>query len=274
MRRAIISTWAYARQLLTNNERPQEISMLLTLVGLYFFACRIPQKSSMPNIIFILADDLGWDDVSFHGSPQIPTPNMDALAADGIILNQHYAQALCTPSRAALMTGRYPIHTGMQHFVIQPGEPWGLPLEYRLMPEFFRDLGYKTHMVGKWHLGSFTKDFIPVRRGFDSFYGFYNADQDYYNKTLTEGEHTGYDFWLNEDIHIYPNNRYSTHHYTERAVSLIRSHNPSQPLFLYLSYQAPHVGTGPSLLEAPDENVNKFLYIPEKNRTTYAGAYC
>ncbi|KAG0412255.1 hypothetical protein HPB47_010615 [Ixodes persulcatus] len=91
----------------------------------------------------------GWDDVSFHGSPQIPTPNMDVLAADGIILNNYYVQPTCTPSRAALMTGLYPIHTGMQHSVLQPAQPYGLPLEVTIMPQHFKNLGYETHMIGK-----------------------------------------------------------------------------------------------------------------------------
>ncbi|KAM7285152.1 arylsulfatase B [Ixodes scapularis] len=91
----------------------------------------------------------GWDDVSFHGSPQIPTPNMDVLAADGIILNNYYVQPVCTPSRAALMTGLYPIHTGMQHSVLMPAQPYGLPLEVTIMPQHFKNLGYETHMIGK-----------------------------------------------------------------------------------------------------------------------------
>ncbi|ELU18180.1 hypothetical protein CAPTEDRAFT_89708, partial [Capitella teleta] len=91
----------------------------------------------------------GWNDVGFHGSEQVLTPNLDALAYDGVILENYYVQPICTPSRAALMTGRHPIHTGMQHGVIISSQPYGLDLKERILPEYLRDIGYKTHAVGK-----------------------------------------------------------------------------------------------------------------------------
>lgn len=114
------------------------LSVVLCLVRL----CDSQNVAQRPNIVFILADDLGFNDVSFHGSSQIFTPNIDALAFSGIILNRYYVTPICTPSRSALMTGKYPIHTGMQHAVLYGAEPRGLSLSEKLLPEYLRTLGW------------------------------------------------------------------------------------------------------------------------------------
>ncbi|XP_077511502.1 arylsulfatase J-like isoform X6 [Amblyomma americanum] len=226
---------------------------------------------AQPHIIFLLADDLGWDDVSFHGSSQIPTPNLDALAADGIILNSHYVQSSCAPSRAALMTGLYPIRTGMQGILPGIGGPWGLPLSVRILPQYLKELGYEAHLVGKWHLGYYMEDFTPTFRGFDSFYGYYNGDEDYYSHDIPYENDTCLDFWFNRDPVRSQNGTYSTTLFTERAQHIIRHRDQSKPLFLMVGYQAVHGSTGPEPLQAPQENVEKFPHIEEKNRTIFAG---
>lgn len=222
-----------------------------------------------PDIIFLFADDMGWDDPSFHGSSQIPTPNLDALAADGVILNNFYVMPACTPSRSAVMTGRYPIRMGTQGFPVDIAQPWGLPLGIRILPEYLRDLGYETHLVGKWHLGSYMKSLTPPQRGFDSFYGFYYGEEDYYSHNVTYENHTGLDFWFNEEPRWRDSGKYSTMLFTERAQEIIR--NRRKPLFLYVAYQAPHGSGGPEALQAPARNVFKFPYIGEEQRTLFAG---
>jgi arylsulfatase A-like enzyme len=101
-----------------------------------------------PNIIVFVGDDLGWDDVGFHGSKQMRTPNIDTLASDGIILNNYYTSPVCSPSRGALLSGVHPIHSGTQNYVILTPSPWGLPLNLKLMPQYFKDYNYATHAVG------------------------------------------------------------------------------------------------------------------------------
>nr|XP_037275884.1 arylsulfatase B-like [Rhipicephalus microplus] len=102
-----------------------------------------------PHIIFILADDLGWNDVSFHGSRQIPTPNIDALAAHGVILERHYATPVCSPSRAAFMTARYPSRVDMDYVALSFASEAALPLRFEVLPQWLKRLGYSTHMIGK-----------------------------------------------------------------------------------------------------------------------------
>ena len=115
-----------------------------------------------PNIVFILADDLGYNDVSWH-NPDIQTPHLERLARAGVILEQSYVQPICTPTRSALMTGRYPIHTGRQSRALMPEQPDGLSTQFTLMPEYLNRLGYHTHMVGKWHLGFCNESYLPTR---------------------------------------------------------------------------------------------------------------
>ncbi|XP_075534848.1 arylsulfatase B-like [Dermacentor variabilis] len=242
-----------------------------SLCLLLYFLPAAQCHTRKPHIVFILADDMGWDDVSFHGSSQIPTPNLDALAADGVILNNLYAQPACTPSRAALMTGLYPIRTGLQGLTVDVADPWGLPLDVRILPQYLKDLGYDTHLVGKWDLGYYKTSITPTCRGFDSFYGFYCAEEDYYTHSITYENHTGQDFWLNFDPLWSANGSYSTTLFTQRAKHLIGSRNKSKPLFLMLSHQSPHGAGEPEPFQAPQENVDKFPYIGERNRTIYAG---
>ncbi|XP_076664644.1 arylsulfatase I isoform X2 [Andrena cerasifolii] len=239
-------------------------------------AYRYPQQGKRrPHIIIILADDMGWNDVSFHGSDQIPTPNIDALAYNGIILNSHYVPALCTPSRSALMTGKNPIHLGMQHSVILPAEPRGLPLNEKLLPEYLKEVGYRTLAVGKWHLGYFRKEYTPTYRGFDSHFGYWNGLQDYYTHITQEldpqfSEFSGFDMRRNFTVAWDTMGKYSTDLFTAEAVQSIREHDTKQPLFLYLAHLAPHKGNENQLLRAPEEEIAKFAYIRNPERRIQA----
>lgn len=227
--------------------------------------------SGKPHIIFILADDLGWGDVSFHGSPQIPTPNLDALAADGIVLNSLYAAPTCAPSRAALMTGLYPVRYGLQDAMLDPVSRHSIPLNITILPEHLRNLGYRSHIVGKWHLGCSSWNHTPTSRGFDSHVGYLNHGQRYSEHTVNYKGRCGYDFWFNQEVMESASGIYSMDIFLSRATTVIREHDTSEPLFLFLSMQAPHIGTGDHKYEAPEENVAKFDYIGFHDRAMYAG---
>lgn len=229
-----------------------------------------------PHIIIIYADDMGWNDVGFHGSNQIPTPNIDALAYDGIILNQHYVPALCTPSRSALLTGKHPIHTGMQHLVILEPEAWGLPLKEKTMAQYLRDAGYITRAVGKWHLGYFKKEYTPIYRGFDSHYGYWNGYHDYYDHSVeaTFRPWKGYDLRRDMDVDWDAIGQYSTDLFTAEAVRSISSHDTTSPdappLFMYIAHLAPHSGNEDNPLQAPEDAMARVLHIKDEQRRAYA----
>ncbi|XP_011179349.2 arylsulfatase B [Zeugodacus cucurbitae] len=234
-----------------------------------------PQNNSKPNIIIILIDDMGFNDVSYHGSNQILTPNIDALAYNGIILNRHYVPNLCTPSRATLLTGKYPIHTGMQQSVIINDQPWGLPLQEQLLPEILRDAGYATNLIGKWHLGFWRKELTPTMRGFDHHFGYYSGYIDYYNHTnhmLNRNYSAGLDF--RRDLSPWPeaDGLYATDVFTQEAERVIYQHDAAaKPLFLLMSHLAVHTGNENNPMQAPEEEVEKFSHISDKKRRTYAG---
>ena len=116
-----------------------------------------------PNILFLVADDLGFNDVGFHGSRQIPTPHLDALAADGVDLLNYHTHPVCSPSRASMLSGRHAIHHGI-YMPFAQGTAYHLSLEYELLPQALRRLGYETHAVGKWHLGQNTRAALGASR--------------------------------------------------------------------------------------------------------------
>ncbi|CAH3182356.1 unnamed protein product [Porites lobata] len=222
------------------------------------FALRV---SAAPlHILLVVIDDYGWSDVGFHGS-KIKTPNMDQLASEGVILDNYYVQPICTPTRSALLSGRYPIHTGLQHGVIRPTEPYGLPLNFTTLPQQLKKAGYSTHIVGKWHLGFYEWSYTPTYRGFDSFYGFYMGAEDHFN-------HERYgivDLRDNKEPVKDKEGVHSARLFAKEAENVILSHNSSRPLFLYLPFQCVHSPT-----EAPQEYIDKYKFIDNKTRRDYA----
>lgn len=231
-------------------------------------------QSSKPNILLIVADDLGWHDCGFTGS-NISTPNIDKLVREGVRMENYYAQPVCTPSRAAMMTGRYPIAYGLQTYVIDPaGVDYGLNLNETLLPQLLKQYGgYQTHAVGKWHLGMSRWEYTPTFRGFDSFHGYYSGGQDYFTHT----ESGGFDLHIDAQPNCGPgcsvsdwgsNGTYSTFLYAAAAEKVIASHDPSKgPLFLYLPFQAVH-----SPDQVPQSYIDKYNEtIPAGYRRTFAG---
>jgi len=203
-----------------------------------------------PNIIVILADDLGYADPSYQGS-KIKTPNIDELADTGVSLESYYGLPLCTPARAALLTGRYPMRYGLQTNVIFPGHDYGLPLDEMTLAEALQGAGYETAMVGKWHLGHADRIYWPHNRGFDHFYGNVVGEVDYFTK-----ERGGVVDWQRNGVKEViepPEDGYYTELIGDEAVKLIKEHDKSKPFFLYFSSLAPHTP-----LQAPPEDVAKY----------------
>ena len=236
-----------------------------TLVGLVALALpgeAAPAGASpkKPNIVHIVADDLGWKDVGFDGATDLKTPNLDALAAGGAKFTQFYVQPMCTPTRAALMTGRYPFRYGLQTAVIPSVSTYGLDTTEWLLPQALKEAGYRTAIIGKWHLGHADKKYWPRQRGFDYQYGPMIGELDYF----THEEHGVLDWFRDNEPVKEPG--YTTTLLGNDAVRLIEQHDVGTPLYLYLTFNAPHTP-----YQAPPEYVDRFKSIEDPTRRTYAG---
>jgi arylsulfatase A-like enzyme len=181
------------------------------LLGSTAFAADPPR----PNVVFLLADDLGRQDCGFMGGTQIKTPHLDKLAAAGAKLDAFYVQPVCSPTRAALMTGRYPMRHGLQVGVVRPWAQYGLPLDERTLPQGLKDAGYATAIIGKWHLGHHEPAYLPTRRGFDRQYGHYNGALDYFTHVRDGG------FDWHRDDKACRDEGYSTHLIAKEAAAFV-----------------------------------------------------
>ena len=164
--------------------------------ALFFLFALLPTIGSAedrPNVVIMLADDLGWADVAYHGGP-IDTPSLDRLAEEGVELRRFYTTPICSPTRAALMTGRDPIRLGVAYAVIMPWSNAGIHPDEHFMPESFKAAGYQTAMVGKWHLGHAQETYHPNQRGFEHFYGHLHTEVGYFPPFANQG---GKDFQRN-----------------------------------------------------------------------------
>ena len=212
-----------------------------------------------PNIVFIMADDLGNADLGYRGS-DIKTPNIDKLATTGVRCESFYGMPLCTPSRAALMTGRYPMRYGLQTLVIFPSHAYGLPTDERTLPQALKAAGYQTYMVGKWHLGHADRKYWPQNRGFDHFYGNLVGEVDYFTK-----ERGGLIDWQ-RDGEFLKEEGYFTTLIGDEAVKVIDAQDPAKPFFLYFASLAPHAP-----YQVPKEYSERYASIKDEKRRAYAG---
>jgi arylsulfatase B len=220
------------------------------------------EMTAQPNILVMVADDLGWADVGYHGG-DIDTPSLDLLAQQGVQLNRFYTTPICSPTRAALMTGRDPIRLGVAYGVILPWDNIGVHPDEHFMPQSFQDAGYQTAMVGKWHLGHAQMTYHPNNRGFDHFYGHLHTEVGFYPPFANQG---GKDFQLN-GVSI-NDDGYETYLLADEVSRYIRERDKNRPFFMYMPFIAPHTP-----LDAPKELQDKYKDIdtdlpPARSRQT------
>lgn len=228
------------------------------LTGLASLCTTLTADTTQPNIVFFLIDDLGYADCGFNGGKEIKTPDIDRLAQSGTIIDSHYVQPVCSPTRSTLMTGRYPTHTGV-YTIVSPGAPWGLPLAERTLADALRSAGYRTAITGKWHLGEFEKAYQPNARGFDHQYGHFFGMLDYYSHERT----SKLDWYRNGEP--LKEEGYTTHLIAKEACKVIASGDSSKPLFLYVPFNGVH-----SPFQVPDSYLKPYAHL-QGNRQKLAG---
>lgn len=223
-------------------------------------------RNRRPNVIIIMTDDQGYGDLSCMGNTDFQTPHIDDLAAGGARFTSWYANSpVCSPSRASLLTGRYPGHAGVRSILAGHRRATGLTPEAPTIAAAVRELGYQTALVGKWHLG-LQETSRPNQNGFDYFYGFMAGCVDYYSHifywSMADGRtNPTHDLWEN-DREIYDNGRYFTELVSEKAVEKIREMSRRDgPFLLYTAYNAPHYP-----MHAPRKYLDRFPGLPEDRR--------
>jgi arylsulfatase A-like enzyme len=232
-------------------------ALVLALACLWYCEPVVSAQTRAPNIVLLVADDMGYGDIGVHGAKDIPTPNIDALARDGVRFTDGYVTGpYCSPTRAGLLTGRYQQRFGHE-FNLGVGGQFGLPLSESTLADRLRAAGYRTALFGKWHLGSGEK-FHPMSRGFDEFFGFLGGEHSYLDvaaaspNPLLDGRKpaTGV--------------TYLTDALADRAVDFIRRQK-ARPFFLYLAFNAVHTP-----MHATDQYLARFTKIKDPQRRTYA----
>ncbi|MFV0606397.1 MAG: sulfatase-like hydrolase/transferase [Niabella sp.] len=229
--------------------------------------------SAAPNVIVIVADDLGYNDVGFNGSKDIPTPQIDRIAHNGVMFTNGYVSyAVCGPSRAGLITGRYQDRFGFsRNPLFAPKDPTqGLPLSEETLADVLKKANYRTMAIGKWHLGAHPSQ-RPLKRGFDEFFGFLTGGHNYFPQDLTINDISGVNSQyaayktklLKNDTRV-NETEYLTDAFSREAVQFIER-NAQTPFFLYLAYNAPHAP-----LQATQKYLDRFPDIKNKQRRTYA----
>jgi len=228
-------------------------------LGIFAAVQAVAADNARPNIVVILADDLGNADLGYRGS-DIKTPNIDKLAKEGVQLESFHGMPVCTPARAALMTGRYPMRYGLQTLVIFPNHSYGLPTDERTLPQALKEAGYRTMMVGKWHLGHADQKFWPNNRGFEYFYGNTVGEVDYFTH-----QRSGVTDWQRNGKFI-SEKGYVTTLFGDEAVRLIEKQDKRKPFFLYFASLAPHAP-----YQAPKADEERYAStIKDPTRRTYA----
>ncbi|MEM1228251.1 MAG: sulfatase-like hydrolase/transferase [Planctomycetota bacterium] len=223
-------------------------------------------EPSRPNVLLILADDFGYGDAGFNGCVDIPTPHMDSIAAEGVrFTNGYSSHPFCSPMRAGLMTCRYQHRFGyVTNIAFDPhNHRMGLPTSQRTIAARLKQVGYRTGIVGKWHLGA-ASEFHPLNRGFDFFYGFLGGGHDYFTVDTTARLHENYKAALDDNGSPAGLDGYLTERLTDRAIDFIQQ-SEEQPYFLFVSYNAPHTP-----MQAPESKIAQFSLIADKKRRTYA----
>ena len=240
--------------------------------------------SSPVHIVYVLGDDIGYNDLGYQSSDFGPnslplggvTPKLDELATSGIILDRFHAMPQCTPSRSSLLSGVHPMHTGMFVTSISPNTPFGLPLHFRLLPEYLKmaNSATCTHGIGKWDIGHYHWRYLPVHRGFDSWYGYYSAFTSYLSHIgnyglCTNGIDCFTDFNDNGRSLKHEAGKYSTRLFAEQAEKIIEEHDPAAPLFLYFAPTNCHANVAVPV-ELMEEHSSTISGVPEHARRIYA----